>query len=210
MAGLVPVLVMAPPTTLPSPWILMTQRRSRCWWCWVKPKSADSDGPSNAADVFSVVSRSSVAARPPSEARHRSCALQGESGQLPVSEGAPWRHHPRFAVATSSHGSVSSKPKGQLLNDGAAGRRRVALRARGGDGACPFVGMKLRGYRRARTSAQAGDALGARLLHRRNAIRRCGSVADAGTLVEPLLVHRRRDSVHPKVRPHVARRFVKR
>jgi hypothetical protein len=85
----------------------------------------------------------------PSEARHRSCALQGKSGQLPVSEGAACRHHPVVVPATSSRASVSSKPK----DDGAAGRRRVALRARGGDGACSIRGHEAPRVLDTRTSA---------------------------------------------------------
>jgi hypothetical protein len=56
---------------------------------------------------------------------------------------------------------------GRPLDDGASGRRRVALRARGGDGACPIRGREAP---RVGSTHEPLVAPGARLLHRRNAI----------------------------------------
>jgi hypothetical protein len=68
---------------------------------------------------------------------------------------------PRSVLARRAAGCSSEK--------GAAVQRRVVLRADGGDGACPFAGVKGRGHGRHSKLAHAGDA--PRLLDCRNSIR---------------------------------------
>jgi hypothetical protein len=56
MASLVPVLVMEPPTTLPSPWIRMDTTSKPLLVVLGKPKS-DSEGPSNSDEADEALRR---------------------------------------------------------------------------------------------------------------------------------------------------------